>query len=160
MAVCIFVCYGLGGPRSKGGWSAVHKTRWTTLSTPSELANFVEYCDQNYLELNVSKTKEMVIDFRRKWYHSPDPIIIKGSEVERVSLYKYLGIMIDDQLSWSEEVDLVVKKLKPRLYCLRKMSTFGVRQEILTLFYQSTICGVWRYCLICWGGNADKTDLR
>jgi len=59
---------------------------------------FVEWCDLNYLELNVSKTKEMVIDFR-KTKTAPDPVILKGSQVERVSSYKYLGATLDDTLS-------------------------------------------------------------
>ena len=31
----------------------------------SQVDNFVDYCDRNYLELNVSKTKELIVDFRR-----------------------------------------------------------------------------------------------
>ena len=28
----------------------------------SQVDNFVDYCDRNYIELNVSKTKEMIVD--------------------------------------------------------------------------------------------------
>ena len=31
-----------------------------------EIDHFIDWCDQNYLQLNVGKTKEMVIDFRKK----------------------------------------------------------------------------------------------
>ena len=123
----------------------------------SQLTSFVDYCDQNFLELNVSKTKEMIIDFRKS-PPIPDPIVIKGSDVERVSAYKYLGVIIDDALSWGNQIDNIVKKLNSRLFCLRKMARFEVKSEILKIFYLSTICGVWRYCLICWGGNVNKTD--
>ena len=34
----------------------------------------------------MSKTKEMVIDFRTK-KHIPDSVVLKGSDVERVSVY-------------------------------------------------------------------------
>ena len=44
--------------------------------------------------------------------------------------------------------------------CIRKLGRFGVKTEISKLFYQSTIIGVWRYCLICWGGNLKKTDVE
>ena len=33
----------------------------------SQVNNFVDYCDRNYLELNVSKSKEMIVDFRRSF---------------------------------------------------------------------------------------------
>ena len=52
----------------------------------------------NYLELNVSKTKEMVIDFRQT---IPDPqlVDIKGSSVARVDTYKYVGIVLNNKLT-------------------------------------------------------------
>ena len=42
----------------------------------SQVNNFVDYCDRNYLELNVSKTKEMIVDFIRP-SKSPPSILIK-----------------------------------------------------------------------------------
>ena len=44
----------------------------------SQVDSFVNHCDTNYLELNVSKTKEMVIDFRQA-RSDPQPVDIKGS---------------------------------------------------------------------------------
>ena len=41
-------------------------------------------CDANFLELDVSKTKEMIIDFRTLSL-TPNSIILKDSIVERVS---------------------------------------------------------------------------
>ena len=41
-----------------------------------QLQSFVDYCDSNVLQLNVSKTKEMVIDFRRDTT-PPLPVTIK-----------------------------------------------------------------------------------
>ncbi len=46
----------------------------------------------------MSKTKEMVIDFRTK-KRTPDSLVLKGSDVERVSVYKYLGIVMDVKLA-------------------------------------------------------------
>ena len=53
-----------------------------------EAENFVKDCEDNFLELNVSKTKEMIIDFRKDSI-PPPPVVINDSEVERVSEYKY-----------------------------------------------------------------------
>ena len=38
------------------------------------------------------------------------------------------------------------------------MSNFNVRPEILDIFYNGRLIGVWRYCLICWGGNVNKIE--
>ncbi|PIK56466.1 hypothetical protein BSL78_06629 [Apostichopus japonicus] len=79
-------------------------------------------------------------------------------EVERVSSYKYLGVHLNDSLTWGDQVDALIKKLNSRLYCLNKMASFNVRTSIMDIFYNATICGVWRYCLVGWGGNATGTD--
>ena len=66
--------------------------------------------------------------------------------------------MLNNELTWGDHVDQLIKKLNSRLYCLRKIASFNVRSEKLCMFYISTICGVWRYCLICWGGNVCKIE--
>ena len=96
----------------------------------SQVDSFVNHCDANYLELNVSKTKEMVIDFRQT-RPDPQPVDIKGSAVARVDMYKYLGIVLNNKLSWGDHVDFIVKKLNSRMYCLRKLNSFNITPEIL-----------------------------
>ena len=51
-------------------------------------------CVANCLELNVVKTKELVIDFRSDVHH-PTPININGQHIDIVHSYKYLGTYID-----------------------------------------------------------------
>ena len=38
----------------------------------------------------------------------------------------------------------------------RKLNYFHVDKRILALFYESVIASVWRYCLLCWGGNVSQ----
>ena len=85
-----------------------------------EINKFATYCKTNFLELNVNKTKEIIIDFRKsKALH--DPIIINDHTVEHVSTYKYLGVMLNNDLSWSNNTDYIISKLNSRLCCLRKL---------------------------------------
>lgn len=58
------------------------------------LREFVEWCDSHSLKLNVLKTKELVLDFR-KTSQSPPPTLIKGTAVEMLDSYKYLGMLLD-----------------------------------------------------------------
>ena len=46
----------------------------------NEINKFTTYCKTNFLELNVKKTKEMIIDFRKS-KALPDPIIINDHAV-------------------------------------------------------------------------------
>ncbi len=53
------------------------------------IESFVTWCNNNHLKLNISKTKELVVDYRRK-RRSPVPVMIKGEEVERVDSCEFL----------------------------------------------------------------------
>ena len=103
--------------------------------------NFVDWCKKNFLDLNVPKTKEMNIDFRKNPV-DPVPIIIENEEVEKVDVFRYLGSFIDNKLNWAENTKQFLSKLNSRLYCLRKLGSFNVNTDILQLFYSATISGV------------------
>ena len=53
------------------------------------ITDFTDWCTANFLELNVSKTKELIFDFRRS--QCPvQPVTIGTDTVEIVNEYKYL----------------------------------------------------------------------
>ena len=55
-------------------------------------------------------------------------------------------------------IDFLIKRLNIRMYCFRKLNYFNVDARILAAFYDSVIASVWRYCLVCWGGNVVQGD--
>ncbi|XP_062915829.1 uncharacterized protein LOC134352486 [Mobula hypostoma] len=55
------------------------------------VGNCVTWCEQNYLQLNAKKTKELVVDLRRAKV-PVTPVSIQGVSVDVVEDYKYLGI--------------------------------------------------------------------
>ena len=68
----------------------------------------VWYADNN-LALNTIKTKELIVDFRKK-AGTDIPIHINGMEVERVASFKFLGVHISKDLSWTLNTSSLVKK--------------------------------------------------
>ena len=125
----------------------------------SSINNFVDWCNNHFLKLNVKKTKEMIFDFRRL-DNNHASITISNETVERVDCYKYLGVVFDDKLSWHNHTQKVQKKLNQRLYFLRKLHHFNVDCKLLSLFYKSCIISVLSFCVTAWGGNAAKGDIR
>ena len=104
-----------------------------------ECIEFVNnWCNENYLTLNVSKTKELVWDFRRQPLPT-DPIEINGTAVDKVSTYKYLGLVFDSKLSFAEHVQKQVKKANSRIYCLRVMKKLNVSADVMVTFFNSCI---------------------
>lgn len=69
------------------------------------------WCQENNLSLNVYKTKEMIIDprrRRRKEQHTP---IYNGeTEVERLKTIKFLGTYISEDLTWSNNTQQLLRK--------------------------------------------------
>ena len=102
------------------------------------LNEFEMHCDQAHLELNVLKTKELIVDFRKNRPVS-EVSIIHGANVEIVTSYKYLGTIVDDKLKFTENAQAIVKKGQQRLYFLRKLKSFSVDNSIISLFYKSFI---------------------
>ena len=84
-----------------------------------DINKFAIYCRTNVLELDAKKSKEMIIDFR-KFKALPDPIIINDYTVERVSTYKYLGVMLNNDLSWSNNTDYIISKMNSHISFLKK----------------------------------------
>ncbi len=67
------------------------------------------------LSLNVSKTKELIVDFRKRQQRPYTPLMISGTPVERVSSFKYLGVNISEDLTWTTHIQTQVKKARQRL---------------------------------------------
>lgn len=57
-------------------------------------------------------------------------VVIDGSVVERVDKYKFLGVVIDNRLSWHDHLDELLKRLNTRMHCFRLLYKFHVNIEI------------------------------
>ncbi len=125
-----------------------------------EVDNFVHWCNQNFLVLNVEKTKEIIFDFR-KVKTNIEPIIIQGTQVDMVTEYKYLGTYIDKDLKWNTNTQKLVSKANQRVFFIRKLKSFNVCNEILFLFYQSVIQSiVLSYCGIVWYSSLSLKNTK
>ena len=125
-----------------------------------EVKLLTSWCQENNLTLNVSKTKEMIVDFRRQRRVQHSPIYINDAEVERVSSFKFLGVHITEDLSWTLHADTVVKKARQRLYFLRKLKKFGSNTKILTNFYRCIIESVLTGCITVWYGTCTSQSRK
>jgi len=74
--------------------------------------------------LNVSQTKELIVDLRTQHQRTCTPLGIKGTAVERVSSFSYLGVYIAEDLTWTTHIDSLVRMAKQYLYHLRQLEKF------------------------------------
>ncbi len=80
--------------------------------------------------------------------------------VERVSSFKYLGVNISEDLTWTTHIQTQVKKARLRLYHLRQLRKFRVSPAILKTFYSGTIESVLTQCISVWYGNSSSQDCK
>uniref|UniRef100_A0A8C8I2H8 Metalloproteinase inhibitor 2 n=1 Tax=Oncorhynchus tshawytscha TaxID=74940 RepID=A0A8C8I2H8_ONCTS len=118
------------------------------------------WCQENNLTLNVNKTKEMIVDFRKQQREHTPPIHIDGTVVERVASFKFLGIHITDKLNWSTHTDSIVRKAQQRLFNLRRLKKFGLSPKALTNFYRCTIESILAGCITAWYGNCTALNRK
>ena len=75
----------------------------------SELLKLSVWCRYNGLSLNSNKTKFMI--FTNMTIDTVPTIYIDGTSIEYVSQFKYLGLIFDHKLSFSLQIDNLIKRL-------------------------------------------------
>lgn len=118
---------------------------------------FSEWCSDHHLELNVSKTRELVVDPRRG--ATPvDPVIIGQDTVEVVQSFRYLGLTLDSSLSFKDHVAATQRKCQQRLYVLRRLRSFELAPKLLLNLYRSIIEPLLTYCSIVYLPSLSVTE--
>ena len=112
----------------------------------------------NFLTLNVSKTKYMLIgggsvpNFDNLTIHSCTAGVTCGCEqIEKVSKYKYLGVIVDSALLWHQHVSYIYSRLRKFVYLLYHVKPFLTRER-LKLVYLSLVQSLLQYGILVWGG--------
>ncbi|KAI3362572.1 hypothetical protein L3Q82_001607 [Scortum barcoo] len=124
-----------------------------------EVEHLEGWCRQNNLCINVKKTKEMIVDFRRG-RHLPSPLYIGGTAVEVVSSFRYLGVHISDDLTWSKNTSCLIRKAHQHLYFLRRLRRAGLGSSVLTSFYRCVVESVLSSCIIVWHGSCSAAEKK
>ncbi len=71
-------------------------------------------------------------------------------KILKVKSFKYLGIIINDKLTFDNNDDMLIKKSQQRLFCLRRLAKFQVDRFVMTVFYKSFVESVFTFSFICW----------
>ncbi len=117
------------------------------------------WCNENYLALNTTKTKELIIDFRRK-KTDVQSLFIGGDCVERLSDFRFLGIHLQDDLTWSINTTAIMKKAQQRLYFLKIVRNNQLTQKLLVSFYRCSIESILTYCMCVWFSSCTAADRK
>lgn len=124
----------------------------------SDLEILSRYFAANLLSLNVSKTKYMVFHSPKKPIPPHDNVMLNSCIIEEVKSFKYLGLILDSTLSWSDHINYIERKVSSLCGIIRKVSYF-VSRNILLKFYFAHVHSCLNYLIIAWG-RACKSSLK
>ena len=113
-----------------------------------ELVKVEEYLAANKLSLNTGKTIHMLFGGRRTFQNLPN-LYIYGNIIERKESTKFLGIFIDQKISWKSHADFIIGKLSRILGILGKINdllTLSALKNLYLSLFQPSI----QYGLIFW----------
>ena len=130
------------------------------LSKMQEAANSChQWAIKNKMQINTTKTKEILIDFTKKKRDLP-PLSINNTQIERVSSQKLLGIQISHDLSWKEHVNQIVCKASKRIYQTVMLKRANVQIDDLVRIYTTIIRPILEYaCQVCGIQDSQLSNL-
>ena len=110
-----------------------------------------KWLDANRLSPNLVKTEYMIIAPTPKLKSlNYSPLIkLAGKRLKRVEKSDYLGLIIDENLSWEKYVLTLIKKISSAVAAIKNVN-FIPRKTLVTL-YQSLVESHLRYCNTVWG---------
>ena len=123
----------------------------------SELSKINNWFLVNKLSLNVSKTNYMI--FHKK-YNSPNNmnLEINGLGINRVSNFKFLGLTINENITWDNHIKSITLKINRGLGILKLVKKYLPFQTRLTI-YQSLISCHFNNHILLWGKLKDSDSI-
>ena len=124
-----------------------------------ELKKVTTWFHTNKLSLNIKKSNFIMFLPKGKKYNTYNvKININGNEIKQVNFTKFLGIYIDEHLSWAQHIEFLSKKIARNIGMLSKLKHFLPIYIMNTLYY-SLILSHLQYCTLLWA-NTYSTCLN
>ena len=123
----------------------------------SVLDQIIGWCSENYMQINPTKSAEILFHFSRS-KKIPDPFVIDNTPIMTFKQQKLLGVIISEDLSWSENTKYILKKANTALYALRFLKSCKVPKSFLFSYYKSSIRSLLEYCSPLWHFALSKKD--
>ena len=128
-----------------------------SLESQSNLNLISQWTRNAKMQINVSKSKYMIVNFSNK-YQFNTRLNIDGHSLEQVRSTKLLGVTINDDLSWHENTQDIIKKANKRLMILHNLTAFCLPIEEMLEIYILYIRSVVEYSAVVWHSSLTQED--
>jgi len=128
----------------------------------SDLNLISDWLSNNLLTMNVNKTKLMIISRKRPTTSNsslhPACVYVNGSPLEVVKCFKYLGVWISDDLSWSLHIESVCSRARRLLGFMYRFFSPHCDSGTILMLYKSQVLPILDYACVAWDPHFKKTS--
>lgn len=119
-----------------------------------------EWCEKNFLKLNVDKTKFIIFENHRTIpsINEFPGINFENKLIERVLNMNYLGLTIDYKLNWNSHIEKIKNKIIPMSFAIKKVSGV-IPTKQLWMIYHAYIMSHIAYLNPIWT-NCNKNKIN
>ena len=126
----------------------------TFYNVQNDINEVAMWLDMNHLTLNKEKCKLMLISRKKYCSNPPVPLTLYGQTLDSVNTYKYLGVYLTHDLTWSEHACRAkAKRLIGLIY--RKFYNFSSCATLMQL-YKLRIWSYLEYASVVWSPHLEK----
>lgn len=114
-----------------------------------ELTKVNNWLQANKLKLNIAKCNYMIFKSKNV-LPSCEKIYINNTPINLVSKVKFLGVYLDENMSWSDHIDHVCAKLATYVGILCRLKNIIPKMVLRTLYFAFMYPHII-YCIVIWG---------
>ena len=117
-----------------------------------ELNNLNNWINSNKLTLNFKKSHYIIFSRKLNLNSNIPTLKINNNVIERVHNTNFLGLTLQDNLSWELHIKSITNKINK--YCsVLYLTRHSLTKQSLLLIYHSIIYSNFVYCNVIWGGT-------
>ena len=117
-----------------------------------ELRSVKKWLDANKLSLNIDKTNYIIFHSSSSSVPSDAVVKIGKKHIKRVKFVKFLGLLLDEHLSWKYHLSELSKKLARTCGIFFRIRNL-LPLDVLLCLYNALFLSFLQYGLIVWGGT-------
>lgn len=114
----------------------------------SELNKISIWLRENRLSLNIGKTKCMLFHHQSKVINSFPKIVLNGNEVDYVNEFKFLGIILDRNLTYKPHTNYICKRILSAIHVLNRLKNILPLRIKITLYNTLVGCHLYNGILL------------
>lgn len=149
-----------------------HGETWEEAQRVAELGlcKVSNWLEENLLTLNIAKTSYLQFRFANT---TPVAVTLKVHScdfpgnglqcscltISQTTNMKYLGVVLDEKLSWRPQVELTASRVRKLIWAFKKLRLVADFDLLRTLYF-SLAQSIIGYCITVWGGACKTIMIR